>query len=100
MNYSNHDRRVRTKSPRSAQARKKRVSKKPASAVSRFTGKLLGVGPAAAMVLALAPMADAQVVLQPNEAQSKDAKVYAFLSDMNFQSNLGVVGSGTQHSFK
>ncbi len=40
-----------------------------------------------------------QVVLQPNESTSKDAKVYGFLPTNNFQSNLGIVGTDAAPHF-
>jgi hypothetical protein len=100
MNYSNHDCRVRAKTPSPAGRPRKASPTKKSRQVVRENRRLSAAGAAAAALLALAQMAAAQIVLQPNEAQSKDAKVYAFLPEMNFQSNLGVVGSGTEHSFK
>jgi hypothetical protein len=55
----------------------------------------------AGALLALTMSCSGQLVLQPNEALSKDAKVYEFMGNMNFQSNLGVIGIGSSpHSFK
>ena len=57
-----------------------------------------GIG---SVLIALSAVSHGQIVLQPNELQSKDAKAYSFVTDGNFQSNLGVVGSGAApHSFK
>jgi hypothetical protein len=57
-----------------------------------------GIG---AVFIALSAVSRGQIVLQPNELQSKDAKAYSFVSDLNLQSNIGVVGSGAApHSFK
>jgi hypothetical protein len=61
---------------------------------------LSGASRIAAAMIALTVGCSAQLVLQPGEALSKDAKVYSFLPAMNLQSNLGVVGNGTAHSFK
>lgn len=103
MNYSNHDCRLRTKSSPAPQPIPRT---QPATAAKKQPGsrRRMKVSTtlmtAAASWVFLAPIADAQVVLQPNEAQSKDAKVYSFLPTMNFQSDLGVVGSGVTHSFK
>jgi hypothetical protein len=56
---------------------------------------------AAAFMLASATGATAaqQVVLQPNESTSKDAKTYNFLSGNNFQSNLGIIGTDNDPHF-
>lgn len=63
-----------------------------------------------AAVTLFSATAAAQFVLQPNEAASKDAKVYEYAVTpeglgagvpANYQSNLGVIGSiSTPHSFK
>lgn len=54
---------------------------------------------AAAALMVVSASAVEQVVLQPNESTSKDAKVYGFLPTNNFQSNLGVVGTDAAPHF-
>lgn len=100
MNYSNHDCRVRaTARPSQPAPRKPQRPVGGSPARSRKSRAALAVG--CALLLSTIVPASAQFVIQPNEAQSKDAKVYEFLSGNNFQSNLGVVGAGaTPHSFK
>jgi hypothetical protein len=109
MNYSNHDCRLRTTGSKLARlfrrkpARKTSRENKHGSPVLAALRAVTRIGTA---LFALGTAAFAQndgnyFVLQPNEAASKDAKAYEFLSTMNFQSNLGVVGTNAgMHEFR
>jgi hypothetical protein len=53
-----------------------------------------------AAIIALSATCHAQFVLQPNEATSKDAKVYEHVPGMSLQSDLMVTGTGSGAIFK
>jgi MYXO-CTERM domain-containing protein len=109
MNYSNHDCRQRTTGSKLARLFRRKPAPKSdrgAKAENRLLSALRAVTQIGAALFALSVTAQAAndanyFFLQPNEAASKDAKVYKFLNDLNFQSNLGVVGTGADpHQFR
>jgi hypothetical protein len=103
MNYDNYDCRIRVSPPKAAKLlRRKNASK--GSRTQRSTNVLSALRKATAIgaaMLAFTAGAQAQYIFQPDEALSKDAKTYRFQNTVNFQSNLGVIGTAsTPHEFR